>query len=854
MIKNLVIVESPAKAKTIEKYLGKDFKVTSSMGHIRDLVKGDNAIDIENGFVPKYEVSEDKKNLVKELKKLTEQSEIIWLATDEDREGEAISWHLYETLKLKPQNTKRIVFNEITKSAILRAIENPRTIDNYLVDAQQARRILDRLVGFELSPVLWKKVKPQLSAGRVQSVAVRLIVEREREINEFKSQSEFKLSGEFLTNEKKILKATCNEKLKDKASAESFLNQLIDASFAVAKTETKPAYRNPAPPFTTSTLQQEASRKLGYDVTRTMMLAQRLYENGYISYMRTDSVSLSQEAIGGAKAAIESLFGSKYSNPKNYATKNENAQEAHEAIRPTNFTVTDGGDDPQQKKLYELIWKRSIASQMSRAELEKTVVTISNSNNQSNFIAEGEVIKFDGFLKVYIESQDEDDEEEKEGLLPKVHQGEILDASWIKATQKFSKPAARYTEASLVKKLEELGIGRPSTYAPTITTVQKRGYVVNESRDGKQRSFETLTLTNNQIKSIVASENYGFEKNKLFPTDIGTLVTDFLLNNFNEIMDYGFTASVEKEFDEIANGLKSWQKMLDGFYEPFHSMVENTTEKAERVTGERKLGIDPKTGRQVLVRIGRFGPLVQIGTKEDGADPQFASLQRSQSIETISLEEALKLFSLPRTIMEFNGLPVVAAIGRFGPYLKWNEKFYNVPKGTDLLAMTPAEAESLLTAALSAPQFPLELGEYEGEKLTVNKGRFGPFIKFKDLFCSIPKADTVDLTAISLQRAIEIVQAKQESERNKILREYDNNKDVRIIKGRYGAYIEFKKNNIAIPKGRNWEELTYDEVMDLVGNADIKEKASSKTTKKDTSKKVPAVKKAAAKKPVAKKK
>jgi DNA topoisomerase-1 len=604
MIKNLVIVESPAKAKTIEKYLGPGFLVKSSMGHIRDLGKGDGAIDIEKGFVPKYEISPEKRKLVDELKKLASQAEIVWLATDEDREGEAISWHLFDELGLKESATKRIVFNEITKPAILRAIDNPRTIDKFLVDAQQARRVLDRLVGYELSPVLWKKVKPQLSAGRVQSVAVRLVVEREREIQDFTSKSDFRIHANFITLESKVLKAEAKSRPTNSADANTFLSNLIQAKFEVKDIEVKPAYRNPAPPFTTSTLQQEASRKLGYDVSKTMLLAQRLYENGHITYMRTDSVNLSQLAIGAAKNQIVNNFGAEYSTSRNFNTKNENAQEAHEAIRPTYFENLEAGDDSAQRKLYELIWKRTMASQMSKAELEKTTVTIANSNNAELFLAEGEVIKFDGFLKLYIESNDDEEEDENSGLLPRVNKGEMLKADAITATEKFSRPAPRYTEASLVKKLEELGIGRPSTYAPTISTVQKRGYVVNESRDGGTRKFEILTLKGDTISSQAKEEKFGFEKNKLFPTDIGMLVTDFLQENFKEIMDYGFTASVEKEFDEIAKGLKSWTRMLEGFYSPFHSLVERTTENATRVTGERILGTDPKTGKQVSVRMG----------------------------------------------------------------------------------------------------------------------------------------------------------------------------------------------------------------------------------------------------------
>jgi len=836
MIKNLVIVESPAKAKTIEKYLGSEFKVTSSMGHIRDLGKGDAAINVKDGFKPTYEISPEKKELVKQLKKLAADAETVWLATDEDREGEAISWHLAEVLGLKDSNTKRIVFHEITKPAILKAIENPRKIDKYLVDAQQARRVLDRLVGYELSPVLWKKVKPSLSAGRVQSVAVRLVVEREREINDFTSKFEYKVSAEFLTKDGKTLKADCPVKFETSEDAKTFLGQLISANYSVGNIEVKPAFRNPAPPFTTSTLQQEASRKLGYDVSRTMQLAQRLYENGHITYMRTDSVNMSTLALGAAKAEIIRTFGEKYSSTRQFTTKNESAQEAHEAIRPTYFENIAAGDDNSQRKLYELIWKRAMASQMSKAELERTIIQIIIEGDKKNFVAEGEVIKFDGFLKLYIESNDDEDEETTEGLLPRVAVGENLKASVIQAQQKFSRPAPRYTEASLVKKLEELGIGRPSTYAPTISTIQKRGYTVGESRDGKKRDIETITLKNGNIGSEIKSENYGFEKNKLFPTDIGMLVTDFLQANFTEIMDYGFTASVEKEFDEIAKGKKSWQSMMEGFYTPFHLSVEKTTETASRVTGERALGNDPKTGKPVIVRIGRYGPLVQIGSKENGDEtPQFASLQPTQSIETITLDEAMKLFALPRQFADYKGAPLIAGIGRYGPFLKYGEKYYSIQRGTDLLGMSESDAIQMLENALAQPQYPIEVGVFEGEILTVNKGRFGPYLKFKDSFISIPKGD--DAPTLSLPRAIELIAAKAESDKAKILRTYSEDAELQILKGRYGPYISWKKQNIPMPKGLTPGDLTFTAAMEIVGKAELvpakaAKKAAAKTPAK----------------------
>ncbi len=825
-MKNLVIVESPAKAKTIEKYLGAGFTVKSSMGHIRDLGKGDKAIDISNGFKPKYEIDPGKKEMVKELKKLASASDIVWLATDEDREGEAISWHLFDALGLQEENTKRIVFNEITKPAILKAIENPRTIDKYLVDAQQARRILDRLVGFELSPLLWNRISAGLSAGRVQSVAVRLIVEREREINAFESSSEFRVSAVFITAEGKILKADCSKKFIGEAEATAFLEQIKQAEFTVLGTEVKPAHRNPAPPFTTSTLQQEASRKLGYDVSRTMQIAQRLYENGHITYMRTDSENLSQFAIHAAKDQILAMFGAEYSKPRNFSTKNENAQEAHEAIRPTYFDKTAAGDDPQQKKLYDLIWKRSVASQMQRAELEKTTISIGNNNNSEKFLAEGEVIKFDGFLKLYLESTDDDDEQEQEGMLPKVNEGENLSYNTIAATQKFSRPAPRYTEASLVKKLEELGIGRPSTYAPTISTIQKRGYVVSESREGKTRKFITVTVTKGVLQRSEKTENYGAEKKKLFPTDIGMLVTDFLLGHFKQVMDYGFTASVEKEFDEIANGKLGWQEMLGEFYHPFHEVVLQTRETAARVTGERVLGTDPASGRAVLVRLGRFGPLVQIGARDDGQEQKYASLRPGQSLETISLEEALKLFELPKKMSLSNGAEIILGVGRFGPYMKVGEKYHSIPKGTDLLAISEDEAEAMLQAINSAPQFPIEIGTYEGENLLVNKGRFGPYVKFGNLFVSLPKG--ADPLTFTREEAIPLIIAKLETEKQNTLKTFEEDKTLQILNGKYGPYISFGKKNAPIPKGKKPEEITFDEAMQLVKEAPAKKPAARK--------------------------
>ena len=840
MAKNLVIVESPAKAKTIEKYLGKDFKVTSSMGHVRDLSKGDKAIDIENSFKPSYDVSPDKKELVKNLKKMVKGVDNVWLATDGDREGEAISWHLSEVLGLDAKTTKRIVFNEITEPAIKKAIGNPRVIDSYLVDAQQARRILDRIVGFELSPVLWKKVKSQLSAGRVQSVAVRLVVEREREINTFNSKSTYKVKAIF-THEGKNIEANCSKVFDTIDEAKLFLDSISGSNFSVKNIEVKPTFRNPTAPFTTSTLQQEASRKLGYSVSRTMQLAQRLYENGHITYMRTDSVNLSQTAIDGAKKAIVDSYGSEYSNPRKFNTKSESAQEAHEAIRPTYFDSTSAGDDNGQQRLYDLIWKRAISSQMSRAELEKTTLTIKSSSSEILFKAQGEVIKFDGFLKVYLEGKDDEEEDEQKGLLPPVSIGSELGYKEIIAQEKFSRPPARFTEASLVKKLEELGIGRPSTYAPTISTVQKRGYVLNESRDGKQRDIHNLLLKNDNIEDLKEKENFGFEKQKLFPTDIGMIVTDFLIKNFNPIMDYGFTASVEKEFDEIADGLKSWTNMLEGFYGSFHKMVETTTETADRATGERILGKDPKTGKVVLVRIGRYGPLVQLGQKEEGEEEEeeseikFASLQPTQSIETIDLKEALKLFSLPRIVGEYEGHEVIVSAGRYGPYIRYNSKFHSLPRGTDLLEIPESEVLELLKVALAAPQYPLEIGEYNGFEVTANKGRFGPYLKYDDLFVSIPKDEAPE--DIVLSRAKELIDVKIEQEKAKLLKTFSEDPSIKIVKARWSPVISANGVKYKLAKDADIEKMTFADVQKIMeaqeasGAVKSKKKAPAKKTK-----------------------
>ncbi|HEK19508.1 MULTISPECIES: type I DNA topoisomerase [unclassified Mucilaginibacter] len=760
MAKNLLIVESPAKAKTIEGYLGKDFTVKSSYGHIRDLVKSEDAIDINNNFQQKYEVPADKKQIVSELKKLAKEADMVWLASDEDREGEAISWHLYETLGLKEPATRRIVFHEITKPAIMRAIENPRKIDYNLVNAQQARRVLDRLVGFELSPVLWKKVKPSLSAGRVQSVAVRLIVEREREINKFKSEAAYKIVAIF-DKGRNAFKAELPERFAKQEDAEKFLQDCANAAFNVNSLDTRPTKRSPAAPFTTSTLQQEASRKLGFSVARTMQVAQRLYESGYITYMRTDSVNLSDTALNAAEKEITSAYGDKYHQLRKYKTKNASAQEAHEAIRPTYFNNHTIDGESSEKRLYELIWKRAIASQMSEAQFEKTVARIGISTRKEELVANGEVMKFDGFLKVYLESNDDDDDNQNaEGdnaILPPLAKGQSLELQELSATERFSRPPARYTEASLVKKLEELGIGRPSTYAPTISTIQNRGYVVKEEREGRQREFKVLTLKNGTINKETKTENTGAEKGKLFPTDIGAVVNDFLVQHFNGIVDFNFTASVEKQFDEIAQGLKDWTKMIRTFYDPFHKDVESTIKTADKATGERELGVHPENGKKVSVRIGRFGPFVQVGenaTDEKDEKPLYASLRTGQSIETITLEDALELFKLPKAVGEYEGKVMKVAIGRFGPYISHNGAFVSLPKEID----------------------PLDVTE---------------------------------------EQAIQLIEDKRKKDAEKLIKSFDEDPDVKVLNGRWGPYIEFGKLNVKIPKDKDPKSLTYAECKAL---------------------------------------
>ena len=771
MSKNLVIVESPAKAKTIESYLGKDFIVKSSFGHVRDLTKKGLAIEIENHFNPLYEVSADKKQIVAELKKLAKAAEVVWLATDEDREGEAISWHLFETLDLAKKDTHRITFNEITKTAVLKAIENPRKINKELVDAQQARRVLDRIVGFELSPVLWKKVRPSLSAGRVQSVAVRLIVDREREIQSFNVNPFFRVNGTFGANNG-ALKAELNRHLNGEKEAQEFLELCKNTSFVIDDVQQKPSTKSPAAPFTTSTLQQEASLKLGFSVTKTMSVAQRLYESGHITYMRTDSVNLSETAVNGAKAAIEEFYGNEYSKPTKYTTKSSGAQEAHEAIRPTDFGKTSIDSERDETRLYELIWKRSIASQMAHAKLERTTVKIGGLPTSDFFTAKGEVIVFDGFLKVYMESSlDEETDEDTEGLLPKVTVNESVDLSICTAVERFTRPPSRYVEASLVKKLEELGIGRPSTYAPTISTIQKRTYVEKQEREGEIRNYCLLTLTKGEISKEEKSETTGKDRNKLFPTDIGIVVTDYLKEHFEQIMDYQFTAKVEAEFDEIAQGRLEWTNMMENFYKPFHTVVENTLEHSERATGERELGVHPESGRKIIVRIGKFGPMVQVGDeKVDGEKALFASLQPNQSIGNISLEDALKLFQLPRVV-----------------------------------------------------------GQYEDQDMKVNNGRFGPYVQVGKIFASIPKGE--DPMSITYERSLEIYLEKLQVEANRLIKSFDERPDIQLLNGRYGPYMKIGKDNFKLPKGTEAEKLSLEECIEI-SKSDAAKPAKKRTFKK----------------------
>lgn len=763
MQKNLVIVESPAKAKTIEKFLGKDYKVMSSYGHIRDLKTKEFSIDIEHDYAPQYVIPADKKKLVSELKSEAKSAEQVWLASDEDREGEAISWHLYEVLGLKPENTKRIVFHEITKNAILHAIETPRDININLVNAQQARRVLDRIVGFELSPILWRKVKPALSAGRVQSVAVRLIVEREREINEFVSEAAFRVIANFiLPDGTTVLKAELNRRLKDKKEVEAFLESCKNASFTIDDITTKPVKKSPAPPFTTSTLQQEAARKLGYSVSQTMMIAQRLYESGLITYMRTDSVNLSDLALGTAKEAIFETYGEKYYKFRQYHTKSKGAQEAHEAIRPTYISNVEAGSSSQEKKLYELIRKRTIACQMADAELERTTISVGISGQTERFVAVGEVISFEGFLQVYMESNDDDTEKEQEnGLLPPVKLHETLSLKDIVATERFTQRPPRYTEASLVRRLEELGIGRPSTYAPTIQTIQNREYVVKGDKEGVERAYTVVSLSKGKIEEAEKTETVGADRNKLMPTDIGTVVNDFLMEYFPDVLDYNFTASVEKEFDSVAEGELVWTKAIDKFYKIFHPIVEATAAvKTEHKVGERELGIDPKSGNPVFVKIGRYGPVVQIGVAhaddKEAPKPQFASLMKGQSIDTITLEEALKLFDLPRTVGEYEGKVMVAAVGRFGPFIRHDGKFVSIPKDLNPLTITAEEAIALIEGKRVKDEQRFIKKFEEDPEMEILKGRFGPYISYQKANYRIPKTVT-DPTVLTLEDCKKII-------------------------------------------------------------------------------------------------
>ena len=808
MAKNLVIVESPAKAKTIQKYLGKDFEVKSSFGHIRDLPKKGMGINLEN-FTPDYEISADKKKVVADLKAASKKAETVWLASDEDREGEAIAWHLAQELKLKSENTKRIVFHEITKNAILKAVENPREIDQNLVNAQQARRVLDRIVGFEMSPVLWKKVKPGLSAGRVQSVAVRLIVEREKEIREFKPVPSYKVEGVFTNLEKQEISAKLKKDFTKEQDAENFLNQVQNIDFKVLNIDVKPAQRSASAPFTTSTLQQEASNRLGYGVTTTMRVAQRLYEEGYITYMRTDSVNLSQEAINAAKSQILKEFGEEYSQPRNYVTKSASAQEAHEAIRPTDFGVKSIGD-AQLNKLYQLIYKRTLASQMANAKLEKTIIEIGNPELPQHFEAQGEVIVFDGFLRAYGIYKNEDEEQEDgDKILPKVNVGEALAYKKITAVEKFSRPVSRFTEAGLVKKLEELGIGRPSTYAPTIQTIQNREYVDKREIEPKEREIVKLTLTKTGLKKEILTEKFGGDKNKFVPTDIGIVVNDFLTTNFNEILDYGFTAKVEQDFDEIAKGEEKWKDVLKNFYSSFHPKIEDVGENADRATGERLLGQDPKTGKNVYARIGRFGPMVQIGETDSDEKPIFASLMATQNIVTITLEEALELFKVPFDLQDYEGKTVTVGVGRFGPYVKWGEAFISLPKGENPLSVDYDRAVAIIEEKKKADA---PVASYKGEPVTKGVGRFGPYLKYQDIYINVPKK--YDFENLSQKEVEELIEAKLDKEANRYIQQWEEEK-ISIENGRWGPFIKFKKANFKIPKKQDDTKYTAEELKEI---------------------------------------
>ncbi len=828
MSKNLIIVESPAKAKTIQKFIGKDFTVISSKGHVRDLPQKDLGIDVDKSFEPKYVILDDKKSLISDIKKKAEEADVVWLATDDDREGEAISWHLMQVAHLDPAKVRRIVFHEITKSAIDNALAHPRELDVNLVDAQQARRVLDRLVGFELSPVLWRKVKPQLSAGRVQSVAVKLIVEREHEIEKFNSTFSYKVEGDFIpVRDGKIhLNAELNKRFNKKEDAVAFLEACKDAEFKVTAIEKSPGKRSPAPPFTTSTLQQEAARKLGFSVSKTMVVAQQLYESGYITYMRTDSVNLSTLALATAKEVITEQYGAEYSHLHNYVTRSKGAQEAHEAIRPTDMSRQTVPGDTFVKHLYELIWKRTIASQMSDAKTEKTNITIPVSNRKEKFVATGEVILFPGFLKVYTESKDEDSEEVK-GMLPAMQLEETLNAQSITATQRFAQPPARYTEASLVKKLEELGIGRPSTYAPTITTIQKRGYVLKQTRPGQERQYDCLELKGNQIKEEMETEKVGYEKDKIFPTDVGIVVNDYLQQNFEEIMDYGFTADVEKRFDDIAEGKEQWQDMLQHFYGDFHQSVDHALNYSAKASGERLLGYDPVTNAKVLAKLGKYGPMVQIGENYADEKPRYARLRPNQFIETLTLEEALELFKLPRTVGEWEGSEVTVGAGRFGPYVRYNDKFVSIPKDEDPIEITLERCVELLKEKQKkdADRAPRLVGQLDGKEIYAAVGRYGPYLKYDGKNVTLAKG--TDVAALTEAEAIDLL---QNSQNKNVLRSFPEDENVKVMNGRYGAYITNGTDNFKISKGVVAENLTYEDCLQIIQN-------TSPTAKRRTTRK-----------------
>jgi DNA topoisomerase I len=844
MAKNLVIVESPAKAKTIEKFLGSDYQVESSFGHIADLPSKEIGVDVANGFKPKYEVSSDKKALVTKLRGLAKNAEMVWLASDEDREGEAISWHLSEELKLDKKKTKRIVFHEITKTAILKAIDNPREIDYNLVNAQQARRVLDRLVGYELSPVLWRKVKGGLSAGRVQSVSVRLIVEREREIQNFTPVASYSVGAEFINEAGKSFKAKLPKNFNTKKEAEDFLKKNIGSSYKVSDLETKPTKKSPTAPFTTSTLQQEAARKLYLPVGITMQLAQRLYEAGLITYMRTDSVNLSKEAMDAAQAEIIKSYGKEFSKPRTFANKSKGAQEAHEAIRPTDMSRHTVKIDRDQARLYDLIWKRTLASQMSDAELERTNVKIAANNHGELFTASGEVLLFEGFLKVYLEGNDDDDDEQ-EGMLPAMKVNEKLQNNYITATERYSRPASRYTEASLVKKLEELGIGRPSTYAPTISTIINRNYVEKGTLEGQERKYTQLTLASGKVDEKILKENTGSDKGKLVPTDIGTIVTDFLVKNFSNILDYNFTAKVEQDFDEIAEGNIEWAKMMQEFYDKFHPTVADVEANADRESGERILGTDPKTGKPVSVRLGKFGPMAQIGDADDD-EKKFASLMNDQNIGNITLEEVLDLFLLPKNLGTYKGEEVEVSNGRFGPYVRHGSAFVSLPKGENPLDVSLERAKELIDekAQADAP-----IATYKGEGVQKGTGRFGPFIKWNGIFINVSKKYNFD--NLSQSDIVELIEDKLQKNIDKVIHNWKE-EGILVEKARWGRSVITKgKIKIELSKDIDAAKLTLEQVQEMIAK---KTPAKKTLAKKTTAAKKPAAKKSAAKKPVAKKK